>query len=139
MNEIAVRRVERTVQQSIEPQSGPRPASKADIIRFQEIMKREPMETILVQETAQTMQTARVQQADQAVKTPGDSILDSLDRISAEHNVLKEQFISAAGNGEMGYMVNLQLDIARITTTQTLLGKVGEKAGQGINQLVRGQ
>ncbi len=137
MNEIAINKVERAVQQAIEPPApGPKPASQADISRFQDAMKTSHYPQIQ-EVSSQTMQA--VIQAEQAVKTPGSSILDTLDRISADHKAMQESFLAAADEGEMGRMVNLQMDVARITIAQTLLGKVGEKAGQGINQLVRGQ
>lgn len=146
--DISMKQVADVARQATEqqPQStGPGKAEAADKARFQEAMQpaqsgAETQQVAPAQQAAEAQQVAQVEQTADAQRAQGHKILDNLDKMSADYGKLREGILSGAnGQGEMGDIIRLQMQVAEVTTTQTLVGKTGEKGGQGVNQLVRGQ
>lgn len=152
MNDITMKQVAEVANKATEQQkNAPAKADAADKARFDDAMQTD--------QTKNTGQTNQVEQAQNATQvdstqqvtatsgasgvqpqTGGSRILDNLDRMSADFRALKDSVHETAGKGgEMGEIIRLQMQVAEVTTTQTMVGKGGEKTGQGINQLVRGQ
>lgn len=142
MSDVLINQVAKVAQQAAEQNNqGPTAASAEDKARFNEAMQTDS--------TSRTQQVDGAQQAQQeklycnmseAPQATGSRILDNLDRMSSDFMKLKNDVLSSAEkHGEMGDIIRLQMKVAEVTTTQTLVGKSGEKSGQGVNQLVRGQ
>lgn len=144
MSDVTMKQVAEIAQKATDQQqsTGPGKADQADKARFEEAMQADaPQQTQPVNQVDNTQQVEQVGKATEAQnQTQGSKILDNLDRMSADFKNLKDGVQQAANNhGEMGDLIRLQMQVAEVTTTQTLVGKGGEKSGQGVNQLVRGQ
>ncbi len=72
------------------------------------------------------------------LKTPGDSILDSMQREMTDKSQALEKSINSV-QGSSGDMLRLQYEVAQLTMTQTVVGQVGSKTSQGLQQLLKGQ
>ncbi|WP_290922190.1 hypothetical protein [Halodesulfovibrio sp.] len=153
MHEVTARQALEAIRQAAEKQStGPGKAHETDISRFQDVMKQDSVQEasapsqLHAEESLQAEQIESINTAEHAVAvtdaeaTQGNKILDNLDKMSCEFKDLKASIDKSAENhGEMGDIIRLQMQVAEVTTNQTLVGKTGEKSGQGVNQLVRGQ
>jgi hypothetical protein len=64
-----------------------------------------------------------------------------MDRLSADMRSLKVDLDHGLANakGEMGELISLQFKAMQITTSMTVMGQGGQKTGQGIQQLIKGQ
>lgn len=70
----------------------------------------------------------------------GSSPLAGLDKLSADMRATKTNIVQGAdGLGDMGNLLRLQFEVANLTTTQTMVGQVGQKSSQGTQQLLKGQ
>lgn len=70
----------------------------------------------------------------------GDRILSGLEGMSNDMQATRQKFVQdVSGNGKVGEMYKLQLDVAQMTTNQTIIGQAGSKTSQGIQTLLKGQ
>jgi hypothetical protein len=80
----------------------------------------------------------------QAGQTPGvntdANVLEGLDKMSADMRAAQQNIVeSTSGMGDMGNLIRTQFEVAQLTTTQTMVGQVGQKTSQGTQQLLKGQ
>lgn len=104
---------------------GTGPASQDDVARFQEALH--PDADI-------------PQQVGNVVPAGGNAPLEGLDKLSADLQTAKNTIIEGTRNmGEVGDLLRMQFEVANLTTTQTMVGQVGQKTSQGTQQLLKGQ
>lgn len=153
MHEVTARQALEAIRQTAEKQTtGAGKAHETDISRFQDVVKQDSVQEasapsqLHAEESLQAEQVEAVNASEHSVTvtdveaTQGNRILDNLDKMSSEFKDIKTSIDKSAENhGEMGDIIRLQMQVAEVTTNQTLVGKTGEKSGQGVNQLVRGQ
>ncbi len=95
-------------------------ASQSDVARFQEALGATPP-----QGTEQTR--------------PSEA-LEGLDKLSADLKTAQDNVIRTTSDmGDMGDLLRMQFEVANLTTTQTMVGQVGQKSSQGTQQLLKGQ
>jgi hypothetical protein len=72
---------------------------------------------------------------------PASSPLPCLDQLSADMRSIKADVEASMANvkGDMGELIGLQFKTMQITTAMTVMGQGGQKTGQGIQQLLKGQ
>jgi hypothetical protein len=110
---------------------GPGPVNQHDAARFSEAMQ-EGAGPAAAQESAAAGQTTGV--------NAGDPVLEGMDKLSADMRAMQDKLVqSTSGMGEMGDLIRVQFEVARLTTTQTMVGQVGQKTSQGTQQLLKGQ
>lgn len=116
--------------------SSPRQVDAQEQSQFAEQLNQPTTETmtepVTMPDVSQNAGTGNV------TKTPGDTILDNLSHQMSETRTVVEGQLNAI-SGEMGELMRLQYDIARVTMDQTMIGQVGSKGSQGIQQLLKGQ
>ncbi len=102
-------------------QQGVKPAaSQSDVARFQEALGAAPP------------------QGPDQVQPSGT--LEGLDKLSADMKTAKDNILqTTSGMGDMGDLLRMQFEVANLTTTQTMVGQVGQKSSQGTQQLLKGQ
>ncbi len=71
-------------------------------------------------------------------KVAGDNVLDALQRDMSNARTGIEESLQSM-QGSTGDMLRLQYQMAQVTMTQSLVGQVGSKTGQGVQQLLKGQ
>ena len=104
---------------------GPGPVNPDDAARFSEAMQ-------------QGLDPAA--QAGQTPGAPGSTFMDGIDKMSADMRAAQANILqSTSGMGEMGDLIRTQFEVAQLTTTQTMVGQVGQKTSQGTQQLLKGQ
>lgn len=71
----------------------------------------------------------------------GQQMFDQVKRAGVGMRAEGERIRAELDAGDLGPadLLRLQFDVAKLTMDQTLLGKVGEKSGQSIQTLFRGQ
>ena len=70
---------------------------------------------------------------------PG-GLMQEMDKISVDLQSTRDGLLkNADGLGDMGNLIRLQFEVANLTTTQTMVGQVGQKSSQGTQQLLKGQ
>lgn len=70
----------------------------------------------------------------------GDRILSGLEGMSNDMQATRQKFVQdVSGNGKVSEMYKLQLEVAQMTTNQTIIGQAGSKTSQGIQTLLKGQ
>jgi hypothetical protein len=116
--------------------AGPGQAASGDSAAFQEALHRPgdvPREVSSPQ--------AGVAQAPQDAPAGKSSLASGMDRLSADIHSLKVNVEEGLANvkGDMGELIGLQFKAMQITTSMTVMGQGGQKAGQGVQQLIKGQ
>lgn len=104
--------------------SGPGPVNPDDVSKFAEAMN------------------GPADAAAQAGQVPGSSgnMLNNLDQMSSSLRETQQGIIeNTRGLGDMGDLIRTQFEVAQLTTTQTMVGQVGQKTSQGTQQLLKGQ
>jgi hypothetical protein len=80
-----------------------------------------------------------LQAADGTGTQPGKT-MENIDKLSSDLRAARESVIGGTeGLGDMGQLLRLQFEVANLTTTQTMVGQVGQKTSQGTQQLLKGQ
>ena len=112
--------------------AGPGQVSSGDSAAFQEAVHRP--------EEFSAPQSGSVQ-APQDVSAAKSPLASGMDRLSADMRSLKVDLDHGLANvkGEMGELISLQFKAMQITTSMTVMGQGGQKTGQGIQQLIKGQ
>jgi len=105
---------------------GPGPANQNDVTQFTEAMQQQSIDPGLQAQTP-------------GVNT-GNNVLEGLDKMSSDMRAAQKNIVdSTKGMGDMGDLIRTQFEVAQLTTTQTMVGQVGQKSSQGIQQLLKGQ
>lgn len=103
---------------------GPAPAAQDDVTRFQEALN----------------PAAEVPAPPGAVPVGENAPLEGLDKLSADLRTARNSIVEGTQNmGEVGDLLRMQFEVANLTTTQTMVGQVGQKTSQGTQQLLKGQ
>ena len=103
---------------------GPGPVNQNDAARFSEAMQ-------------QGLDPGAGQMPD---VNAGNNVLEGIDKMSADMRAAQSGIMDAtSGMGEMGALLRTQFEVAQLTTTQTMVGQVGQKTSQGTQQLLKGQ
>ena len=112
--------------------AGPGQVSSGDSTAFQEAVHRP--------EEFSSPQSGSVH-APQDVSAAKSHLASGMDRLSADMRSLKVDLDHGVANvkGDMGELISLQFKAMQITTSMTVMGQGGQKAGQGIQQLIKGQ
>lgn len=117
------------------PAAGPGTAKAEDVSRFQEGLRPEAGAPPMDAQAGQGV--SGVQAPDQAQRP---NVVEGLDQLSSDLKAARTGIIEGAEHmGEIGALLRTQFEVAQLTTTQTMVGQVGQKTSQGTQQLLKGQ
>jgi hypothetical protein len=121
--------------------SGPGQAAATDAAAFQQAVQR-PEATAPAPGSGESVNVgARAPAAQSQAHGPASSPLQGLDRLSSDLRTMKADVETSVATvkGDMGELIGLQFKVMQITTAMTVMGQGGQKTGQGIQQLIKGQ
>jgi hypothetical protein len=121
--------------------TGPGQAAAPDAAAFQQAVQR-PEATAPAPDSGGSVNAGpRSHAAQSPVHEPASSPLPGIDQLSADMRAMKADVETSMANvkGDMGELIGLQFKTMQITTAMTVMGQGGQKTGQGIQQLLKGQ
>lgn len=115
----------------------------ADQLQFENAMNGAGPDGVQSMTTESSLEVNRLQETQVAKPTLGDSILNGIEKLKANHDVraqrIEQSIVQSKGNLTMEDMMKLQFEVMQLGIEQDITTKMADKTSNGVQTLFRNQ